>query len=77
LKSAFLTPRCAGHLLALHIFAIRFADLRYFFPQLGDAFFDGILHGDRVAPHTGWIAVARLNFQSLTGVAGASGGCDI
>ena len=52
LKSAFMIPGCAGHLLAiLHIFAIRFADLRYLFPQLGDALFDRSLHSDRLAEH--------------------------
>jgi hypothetical protein len=33
----------------LRIHAVRFTDLRYFISQLGDAFFDGILHGGRLA----------------------------
>jgi hypothetical protein len=35
----------------LHILVIRFANLNYFFPQLGDALFDRSLHGDRLAEH--------------------------
>jgi len=52
LKSAFMIRCCIRYLLAiLHIFAIRFADLRYLFPQLGDALFDRSLHSDRLAEH--------------------------
>jgi hypothetical protein len=31
--------------------AVRFTNLRYFVSQLGDAFFDGVLHDDRLAEH--------------------------
>jgi hypothetical protein len=68
LKPTFMF-RCAGYLFAaLHVLLVRFADLNYFVSQLSDAFFDGFLHDDRLAPQTRWIAVARLSFQSLTGV---------
>jgi hypothetical protein len=30
---------------------VRFTDFRYFLSQLRDAFFDGILHRDRLAEH--------------------------
>jgi hypothetical protein len=39
---------------------VRFTDLRYFIPQLRDAFFDRILHDDRLAPQTGRITVKEL-----------------
>jgi hypothetical protein len=49
LQSAFVI-RCAGHLLASpQVQAVRFANFRYFFPQLGDALFDGPLHRDRLS----------------------------
>ena len=35
----------------MQVLAVRLADLRYLFPQLGDALFDGLLHGDRLAEH--------------------------
>jgi hypothetical protein len=45
LKSAFVIW-CALYILAVtQVFAVRFADLRYFFPQLGDAIPDGVGHG--------------------------------
>ena len=54
---------CAGLLAAVQILAVRFADLRYFFPQLGDA----PTHGDRLAEHVAsvrsaseWIANENL-----------------
>ena len=44
--------RCAEHLVAaVQVLAVRFADLRYFFPQLCDALLDGPGHGDRLAEH--------------------------
>jgi hypothetical protein len=44
-------PGCARHLLfsAMQVLAVRFTDLRYFLSQFHDAFFDGILHNDRLA----------------------------
>ena len=57
-----MIPCCAGHLLAaLHILVIRFANLNYFFPQLGDALFDRSLHGDKVAEHKAPSAYSRPN----------------
>ena len=65
LKSAFMIPGCAGHLLAiLHIFAIRFADLRYLIAQLGDAFSDRSLHGDRLAERS-WYGGCRRHVLHL------------
>jgi Protein of unknown function (DUF5818) len=52
LKPTFLIPCCSGYLLAaLQVQAVRFTDLRYFFSQLSDALFDGLLHEDRLAEH--------------------------
>jgi hypothetical protein len=55
-------PRCALGLLfaAMQVQSVRFTYLRYFVPQLRDSFFDGILHDDRLAPHTGRITVKEL-----------------
>ena len=39
--------------LALQVHAIRCVNLHYFFSQLRDAFFDGILHENRLAEHSG------------------------
>ena len=62
-----MIPGCAGHLLAiLHIFAIRFADLRYLIAQLGDAFSDRSFHGDRLAEGSG-MAVADATSYISTG----------
>jgi hypothetical protein len=59
LKSAFLI-RCAGCLLAAsQVLAIRFTDLRYFFPQFCDALLDGPRHGDRLAEDAAQITVAN------------------
>jgi hypothetical protein len=33
----------------VQVLVVCFPDLRYFFPQLGDALSDGLLHGDRLA----------------------------
>jgi hypothetical protein len=46
----------------LRVEPVRFSKLRYFFPQLGDAFFDRTLHGDRLAERSG----RNARFQSLT-----------
>jgi hypothetical protein len=64
-----MIPCCAVWLLpaAMQVQSVRFTDLRYFVSQFHYAFSDGILHDDRLAPQTRWIAVARLSFQSLTG----------
>ena len=49
LKSAFLI-RCADWLLAAsQVLAVRFTDLRYFFPQLCDALFDGPRHDNKAS----------------------------
>jgi hypothetical protein len=48
-----------------HVQTIRFTNLRYFISQPCDAFFDGILRDDRLAPHTGWIGVARRRFSII------------
>jgi hypothetical protein len=40
-------------LAAMQAESIHFADLRYFLSQFHDAFFNRILHGDRLAEHTG------------------------
>jgi hypothetical protein len=40
-----------------------FTDLRYLISQLGDPFFDGILHDVRLAPHNQRITVASLVFN--------------
>jgi len=51
LKSTFLIG-CSGYLFpALQVQAVRFTNLRYFFSQLCDALFDGLLHEDRLAEH--------------------------
>jgi len=43
---------CSGYLFpALQVQAVRFTNLRYFFSQLCDALFDGLLHEDRLAEH--------------------------
>jgi hypothetical protein len=44
----FVISRCARYLpfAAMHL-----TDLRYFLAQFHDAFFDGILHDDRLAGH--------------------------
>jgi hypothetical protein len=46
-----MIPRCAVWLLpaAMQVQSVRFTDLRYFVSQFHDAFFDGILHDDRLA----------------------------
>jgi hypothetical protein len=51
LKPTFVISRCAECLLlaAMQVQSIRFADLRYFLSQYNDAFFDRILHDDRLA----------------------------
>jgi hypothetical protein len=42
--------RCAGWLFAaLQVLAVGFTNSRYFFSQLGDAVFDGLLHADRLS----------------------------
>jgi hypothetical protein len=48
-------PGCARHLVfaALQLQAVRFTDLRFFLPQFYDAFFDGILHDDRLLTQSG------------------------
>ena len=44
--------RCARYLFAaLQVLAVRFADLRDFFPQLRDVLLDGLGHSDRLAEH--------------------------
>ena len=54
LKPPFGLPRQAGSLFAaLHVHTVRFTNLRYFFSQLCDAFFDRILHDNRLAGHAG------------------------
>ncbi len=55
-------PRSALWLLfaAMQVQSVRFTYLRYFVPQLRDSFFDGILHDDRLAPHSGRITVKEL-----------------
>ena len=51
LESAFVI-RCAGWLFAVsQVLAVRFPDLRNFFPQLCDALLDGPWQGDRLAEH--------------------------
>jgi hypothetical protein len=55
----------------LHVLLVRFADLNYFVSQLSDAFFDGLLHDDRLALQTRWIAPRKDKFSiidPLTGV---------
>ena len=48
LKATGVIPRCVGFVLApLQVLAIRFTNLGYFASQVFDAFFDGILHGDK------------------------------
>jgi hypothetical protein len=51
LEPTFVIPRFARYLLlaAMGVLAVRFTDLRYFFPQFHDAVFNGILHDDRLA----------------------------
>jgi hypothetical protein len=46
----------------LRVELVRFSKLRYFFQQLGDAFFDRILRGDRLAERSG----RKARFQSST-----------
>jgi len=48
-------PGCARHLVfaAMQVQAVRFTDLRFFLPQFYDAFFDGILHDDRLLTQSG------------------------
>jgi hypothetical protein len=47
-------PRCARHVPfpTLQVQAVRCANLHYFFSQLRDPFFDGILHENRLAEHS-------------------------
>jgi hypothetical protein len=41
---------CSGIFFAtMQVLVVCFPNLRYFFPQLGDALFEGLLHGDRLA----------------------------
>jgi hypothetical protein len=52
LQATFVIPRCARHLLffsAMQVQSVRFTELRYFVSQLGDPFFDGTLHDNRLA----------------------------
>jgi hypothetical protein len=52
---------CSEFVLAvLQEQSVRFTDLSYFLSQFHDALFDGILQGDRLAPHTGRIIVENL-----------------
>jgi hypothetical protein len=55
----------------LRVEAVGFTKLRYFFPQLGDAFFDWILHRDRLAEHIA-SSGRKARFQSLNGAASAN-----
>jgi len=48
----------------MQVHSVRFTDLRYFVPQLCDAFFDRILHDDRLAPYTGRITVKELGLYA-------------
>ncbi len=47
---------------APQVLAVRFTNLRYFFPQLCDALFDGPRHRDRVAEHVARTTVANSVF---------------
>jgi hypothetical protein len=50
LHPTFMIRCCGGAFLAaVQILAVRFPDLCYFLPQLGDTIFDGLLHGCRLA----------------------------
>jgi hypothetical protein len=55
LKPTLVIPRCAWYLLlaAMQVQAVRFTDLRNFLSQFYDAFFDGILHDDRLLTQSG------------------------
>ena len=44
----------------MQVQSVRFTYLRYFVPQLRDAFFDRILHDDRLAPVTGRITIKEF-----------------
>jgi hypothetical protein len=57
LKATFLIGFSRLPFAALQVQAVRFTNLRYFFSQLSDTFFDGLLHEDRLAELSG---AARL-----------------
>jgi hypothetical protein len=67
LKPSFVIPRRAVKPLAtFRVEAVRITDLRYFFPQLGDAFFDRILHDDRLLTRRGGRITVAKTACSLT-----------
>ena len=50
LQPTLMIRHRAEHLIAaVHGHTVRFTDLRYFLSKFHDAFFDGILHRDRLA----------------------------
>jgi hypothetical protein len=52
LYATFLISCRSGHpFAALCVQAVLFTNLSYFFSQLSDGIFDGLLHGDRLAEH--------------------------
>jgi hypothetical protein len=57
----------------MQVQSVGFTDLRDFVPQLRDAFFDRILHDDRLAPHTGRITVKELASTPTTAARQMSG----
>ena len=60
--------RCAGWLFAAsQILDVRFADLRYFFPQLSDALLDGLGHGDKAVYGNGCLQQLFLTINAKRG----------
>jgi hypothetical protein len=51
----------------LQVQAVRFPNLCYFFSQLSDALFDGLLHQDRLAEHAARITVVKSPFHRQPG----------
>jgi hypothetical protein len=69
LKAAFVIPSSAVHLFAaLHRQAVRFTNLSDFFSQLGDAFFDGILHDDPTSMKISSLAKLPLHHARKTNI---------
>jgi hypothetical protein len=70
LKTTFVVSRCTCRppLAAMNVQTVRFANLCYFLSQLGDAFFDGILHGDKASRRSERITVERHASPPTNGV---------